>query len=85
MAEIETATYAAYIGISEFAEDDVLMARLAGFKLVKNCRNLNEYAHELFDFFRRADAADVNVIYCQNVAETGIGVALMDRLRRAAE
>ncbi len=48
------------------------------------CRDTDEYAHELFDFFRTCDAAKMTVIYCQTVQETGLGVALMDRLRRAA-
>lgn len=43
------------------------------------------YAHELFDFMRRCDAEDVEVIYCQEVDAAGIGLAIMDRLRRAAE
>jgi L-threonylcarbamoyladenylate synthase len=52
--------------------------------LVEVCRSVEEYAHELFDFFRRCDEASVPVILCQSVPETGLGLALMDRLRRAA-
>lgn len=48
------------------------------------CRDATEYAHELFDFFRSCDAAKMTTIYCQTVPETGLGVALMDRLRRAS-
>lgn len=48
------------------------------------CRNVEEYAHSLFEFFRECDRRGIEKIYCESVAETGIGAALMDRLRRAA-
>ena len=66
---------AAYIGLD--APPNVFPQQLV-------CRDTDEYAHELFAFFRAADAAGATVIYCQIVAEQGLGVALMDRLRRAA-
>jgi L-threonylcarbamoyladenylate synthase len=56
-----------------------------GFQRQMLCHDAAEYAHELFAFFRGCDAAGAKVIYCQTVEETGLGVALMDRLRRAAE
>ena len=64
----------AYIGLEEpdgFAD------------LIRICRNAAEYAHQLFAFFRECDRIGIDTIYCQLVAETGIGVALMDRIRRA--
>lgn len=45
---------------------------------------LTEGAVRLFYCLRRLDAAGVDVIVAESVAETGIGVAMMDRLRRAA-
>lgn len=56
-----------------------------GSGLVKICGSVNEYAHSLFEFFRESDRTGIDVIYCETVEETGIGTALMDRLRRAAE
>ena len=44
-----------------------------------------EYARELFEFFRECDRRGIKTIYCQSVPETGIGGALMDRIRRAAQ
>lgn len=44
-----------------------------------------EYARELFGFFRMCDRKGIGTIVCETVAEAGIGAALMDRLRRAAE
>lgn len=57
----------------------------SGFGLVEVCANKTHYAHVLFEFFRRCDAAGLQTIYCQTVRPTGIGLALMDRLQRAAQ
>jgi L-threonylcarbamoyladenylate synthase len=45
---------------------------------------LAEGAVRLFYCLRNLDAAGVDVIIAESVSETGIGVAIMDRLRRAA-
>ena len=47
------------------------------------CADVDAYARDLFHFFRVCDAAGVRRIACEAVPETGIGLALMDRLRRA--
>ncbi len=52
---------------------------------LKICRNIDEYAHEVFAFFRECDHRNITTIYCETVAEQGLGLALMDRLKRAAE
>ncbi|MFO1520532.1 MAG: L-threonylcarbamoyladenylate synthase [Kiritimatiellia bacterium] len=49
------------------------------------CADADAYARELFHFFRVCDAAGVRRIACEAVPETGIGLALMDRLRRAEQ
>lgn len=54
------------------------------FDLKKICSSVDEYAHEVFDFFRECDRQKFDIIFCETVAEKGIGLALMDRLRRAA-
>ncbi|HWQ33537.1 MAG TPA: L-threonylcarbamoyladenylate synthase [Blastocatellia bacterium] len=69
---------AAYIGLEAHPQ-------AAEFALHRVCTSVEEYARALFDFFRQCDAAGVAVIYCQAVAESGLGLALMDRIRRAAE
>ena len=66
----------AYIGLS---------TPKMNFDLIKICASAEEYAHEVFAFFRACDHARIETIYCEIVAEKGIGLALMDRLRRAAE
>ncbi len=55
------------------------------FELVKTCESVERYAHEVFSFFRTCDSRNIETIYCEIVEESGIGLALMDRLKRAAE
>lgn len=69
---------AAFIGIN-------LPPSTENYALVRRCRDADEYAHELFEFFRACDAARIETIYCELVAPEGIGRALDDRIRRAAE
>ena len=66
----------AFIGLNEPEES---------FELMKICRSVEEYAHEVFAFFRECDHRNIETIYCQTVSEKGIGAALVDRLRRASE
>jgi L-threonylcarbamoyladenylate synthase len=54
------------------------------FRLTRTCGSVGEYAREVFEFFRECDRAGIAAIYCQQVPETGLGLALMDRLKRAA-
>jgi len=54
------------------------------FGLARHCVSVADYAREIYRFFRQCDEAGVDVIYCQIVPERGIGLALMDRLGRAA-
>lgn len=66
----------AFIGLSQPATQ---------FDLTKICASTEEYAHEVFAFFRQCDHALIETIFCESVEEKGIGAALMDRLRRASE
>ena len=69
---------AAFIGLH-------LPQQAAAFRQLQPCANVGEYAQKVFQFFRDCDEAGVNVIYCEAVSETGLGLALMDRIRRAAQ
>lgn len=75
-ASVEASTDAAYIGID---------LPVGAFGVLKICSTPEDYAHAMFEFFRECDRAGISVIYCQSVAEQGIGTAIMDRLRRASE
>ncbi len=68
----------AFIGLQE-------PSHLNEFSRVKLCVSVTEYAHELFRFFRECDAAGIQEIFCEAVPEQGLGLALMDRLKRAAQ
>jgi L-threonylcarbamoyladenylate synthase len=57
----------------------------AGYLDIQIAGDVDEYGRDLFDFFRRSDRLGVLYIDCQIVPEVGIGVALMDRLKRASE
>ncbi len=74
-ARVEEVSEAAYIGID---------LPVGVFGLLKICSTPEEYAHAMFEFFRECDRAEISIIYCQLVAEQGIGTAIMDRLKRAA-
>jgi len=67
-----------YIGVN-------IPAKPSQFAEIRLCANLDEYGAALFDFFRRADACLAHAVHCEAVREFGIGVALMDRLRRASQ
>ena len=45
--------------------------------------NIDEFARLLFDTMRKLDELGVDVILVEEVPEIGLGVAVMDRLRRA--
>jgi L-threonylcarbamoyladenylate synthase len=57
----------------------------SAFRFVELVPDVETYARSIFRFFRKCDSAGVPTIYCQRVSENGLGVALMDRLKRAAE
>jgi L-threonylcarbamoyladenylate synthase len=54
------------------------------FKRVLLAKNISEYSRFVFQFFRDCDAEGIKTIYCEAVEESGLGVALMDRIRRAS-
>jgi L-threonylcarbamoyladenylate synthase len=67
---------AAFIGLNSPGGD---------FRITRICAGLEEYARSLYEFFRECDRQGVDFIYCEPVSDEGLGTALMDRIRRAAE
>ena len=67
---------AGFIGLHEPLEE---------FDLIKICGSVEEYARTVFDFFRLCDRENIETVICEAVEEKGIGRALMDRLKRAAD
>ena len=74
LIDLEPAGNAAFIGL-RIPEGDFVSKKIAA--------DVKEYAAALFEFFRECDRKGIAVIYCEKVAEKGIGKALMDRIRRA--
>jgi L-threonylcarbamoyladenylate synthase len=55
-----------------------------GLGLVKECKSEADYARSLFAFFRLCDSVGIKTIYCQPLPEKGIGLAIMNRLKKAS-
>lgn len=73
--EIVSSDDSAYIGLA-LPDSDL--------RLQKICSSVEEYAHDLFLFFRQCDEAGIKTVFCQRVEEKDLGLALMDRLKRAS-
>ncbi|MEO8512519.1 MAG: L-threonylcarbamoyladenylate synthase [Ignavibacteria bacterium] len=54
------------------------------FEIVKICNSLEDYAKNLFSFFRECDEKGIKTIYCDKINEKGIGLAIMNRLIKAS-
>jgi L-threonylcarbamoyladenylate synthase len=52
--------------------------------LIHISHDVAEYANAFFEFLRQADRSGAKVVWCQRVPLEGLGIALMDRLERAA-
>jgi L-threonylcarbamoyladenylate synthase len=64
----------AFIGLKKSAE---------GYDMIKICKSMEDYAKNLFSFFRECDEKGIKTIYCQMVPEKGVGLAVMNRLNKA--
>ncbi len=67
----------AYIGINNPNDSNC-------FYKVKVCKSIESYAKTLFSFFRECDKMGIKTIYAQKVEEKGIGLAIMNRLKKAS-
>ena len=76
-SDIPASSSMGYIGLTSHPYPERL-----GLQLL--CGDVDEYAHQVFSFFRRCDRAGLNTIYCQSVPKAGLGRALMDRVEKAA-
>ncbi len=65
-------------GETDFAKDSLLVFNLSPTK------NLQEAALNLFNFLRQADESEADVVLCSKLPESGLGLAINDRLRRAS-
>jgi L-threonylcarbamoyladenylate synthase len=74
--KVDEPVHSGFIGIHDRTE-------LFAIKMI--CSNAGDYARNLFEFFRECDRKGASTVYCETVPNDGIGMALMDRLRRASE
>jgi len=65
----------AYIGLTD-PRNEVELKCIAS--------DVEQYARDLFEFFRECDRKGIETIYCESVPDEGLGGALMDRIQRAA-
>jgi L-threonylcarbamoyladenylate synthase len=68
----------AYIGVQS-----LLPVNRNKLGLYKHCRSKLNYAKSLFSFFRECDAKGIKTIYAERLEEKGIGLAVMNRLKKA--
>lgn len=59
--------------------------KIKGISIQQTVSSVEEYARQLFGFLRRCDHSGIKIIFCEKVEEKGIGLALMNRLQKAAE
>ncbi len=52
--------------------------------MYKHCKSKLEYAKSLFSFFRESDAKGIKTIFAEKLDKKGIGLAIMNRLKKAA-
>lgn len=77
--EIKSKVYkTAYIGLGKTGKDKMkLLSR------IQICNNVGQYAKKLFWFFRICDNEKIDLIYVQKIPESGIGLAIMNRVKKA--
>ncbi len=71
--------HSAFIGITKIPDE--LKKKFKEFKI---CKSIEDYAKNLFSFFRECDEKEIKIIYAEKVSEKGIGMAIMNRLRKAS-
>lgn len=71
------------IGIICFGYQNYESSNTIVYNLSKK-QNINEAALNLFSYLRLADNDDTDIVICELLPEEGLGLAINDRLRRAA-
>lgn len=64
--------------------NDIKLNETTTIKNLSTSKNYQEASANLFSFLRELDEADVDVIISELLPETGLGLAINDRLKRAA-
>ena len=72
------------VGLLTFSEASAADERFAAVEVLSTTGDLREAARHLFAALRRLDAQGLDRIYVEPCQEEGLGMAIMDRLRRCA-
>lgn len=76
------------VGVTGIESAAYIGMHTSGFRrrpaFIQKCRGVDPYAQKLFQFFRVCEERGLKLIYCEKVSSSGLGRALMDRLRKAA-
>ena len=72
------------VGLLIFSEASAADERFAAVEVLSTTGDLREAARHLFAALRRLDAQGLDRIYVEPCQEEGLGMAIMDRLRRCA-
>lgn len=72
------------VGLLIFSEASAADEGFAAVEVLSTTGDLREAARHLFAALRRLDAQDLDRIYVEPCQEEGLGMAIMDRLRRCA-
>lgn len=83
LKELQTKYSNQKIGAIVFGEENKLQENVLS-KNLSPTKNYQEAAVNLFSFLRELDEASVDVIICELLPEQSLGLAINDRLRRAA-
>ena len=71
-------------GLLIFSPSSAMDGRFASIEVLSTTGDLREAARHLFAALRRLDTQGLDRIYVESCQEEGLGVAIMDRLRRCA-
>jgi L-threonylcarbamoyladenylate synthase len=71
------------VAIICFGEENFDLQNRLVFNLSRT-KNMNEAALNLFNYLRLADDSDAEIVLCEALPNIGLGLAINDRLRRAA-
>ena len=72
------------VGLLAMSEPRDLPGQIHAVEVLSPSGDLREAARKLFAALRRLDALGLDCIYAEPCEETGLGLAIMDRLRRCA-
>lgn len=73
---------ACYLAFTEPSEE--IRSRFSMIEVLSPSGDLREAAANFYAALRRLDISNTDIIYTASLPETGIGVAIMDRMRRAS-